>query len=406
MSTSTRTLALICGVFLAAGTMLSSMGPILPFLAERTGQDLATMSWIFTALSGGVVLTQPGFGPVSDRLGLRAVLVAGMILMGGAMLAASLTSSLAGLLVTTLLAGIGFGGVLAAGNVLVARLFANHSATALNGLNVFFGVGAILGPAVVGQAGARLGLPQAALWLGGGLILALSPLVLWLAVAPPTGQHHRKIVSGPTPHVSIWLIGLLLLIYTGTEIGFAGWVTVYIARSAGLAISEAALVASAFWLALTGGRVLGAALGMRMTARALLLTALCGLLAGAGLLALSVGGSSWLALAGVMLFGLSCGPVFPTAMALITAAARGGNSAAGLALGMGNSGGIMLPALMGMLLARYGPSAMVGMLLTCALMMLALGACALRVPAGGLKPPARFTKAAESASDRSLQRPS
>ena len=378
MSTSTRTLALICGAFLAAGTMLSSMGPSLPFLAEHTGQSLATMSWIFTALSGGVVLVQPGFGPMSDRLGLRTVLVAGMALMGCAVLVVSLSTNVIGLLTAALLVGAGFGGVIAAGTVLVSRLFADHRATALNGVNVFFGVGSVLGPTVVGQVGARLGLPQAALWLGGGIMLALVPLVLWLVTSPPAERPATEISGTATSPASVWLIGLLLLIYTGTEIGFAGWVTVYMARSAGLALTEAALMASAFWLALTGGRVLGAVLGMRITARALLLTALCGLLLGAGLLSLSVGGSYGFALAGVLLLGLSCGPVFPTSLALITAAARGGNNAAGLALGMGNSGGLVLPALMGLLLARYGPSAMVAMLVVCALAMLSLGVFALR----------------------------
>jgi fucose permease len=123
--------------------------------------------------------------------------------------------------------------------------------------------------------------------------------------------------------------------------------------------------------------MLGAALGMRLTAPTLLLMALCGLLAGAGLLMLSVG-SYWPSLAGVLLLGLSCGPVFPTALALITAAARGGNGAAGLALGLGNSGGLVLPALLGLTLARYGPSAMIGTLLAFAIAMLALGVFALR----------------------------
>lgn len=383
MLISTRTLALVCGVFLAAGTMLSSMGPILPALAARTGASLATMSGIFTALSGGVVLTQPGFGPASDRLGLRTVLAAGMALMGFAMLAASMAVGIVALLASAFLAGLGFGWVIAAGNMLVAGMFATHRATALNGVNIFFGIGAIIGPAVVGQAGARLGLPQAALWLGGGLMLALTPMLLWLAGSPAPGQPNPEVAGVPIPQAAIWPLGLLLLIYTGAEIGFAGWVTVYMAQSAGLAVADAALAASAFWLALTGGRILGAALGMRMTARALLLLALFGLLSGAGMLALSVG-NYWPSLASVLLIGLACGPVFPTTLALITAAARSGNRAAGMALGLGNSGGLVLPALMGLALARYGPPTMAGVILACALAMLALGAFALR---GAAAPP-------------------
>jgi fucose permease len=300
-----------------------------------------------------------------------------MALMSGAILMASLAGSLVALLAATFLAGFGFGWALAAGNVLVSSLFTKHRATALNGVNVFFGVGAIIGPAIVGLMGSRLGLPQAALWLGGGLMLALVPLVLWFAGSPTLSKPAAEDVAPPRRQMAALLIGLMLLLYTGIEVGFAGWVTVYMAQSTALAISEAALVASGFWLALTSGRMLGAALGMRLTAQTLLMASLIGLLSGVGLLVLSVG-SYWPSLAGVLLLGFACGPVFPTSLALITAAAQGGNGAAGLALGLGNSGGLVLPALLGLTLARYGPSAMVGTLLACALVMIVLGTLALR----------------------------
>lgn len=391
MSVSTRTLLLVCGVFLAAGTLLASVGPSLPFLAERAGQELATLSWLFTAFSGGVVVAQLGVGRASDRFGLRAVLGGGMAIMGAAYLGVSAATGLAAILSAAALAGLGFGGVITAGNVLVARIFADHSATALNGANVFFGLGSILGPVVAGQAGARLGLPQAGLWLGGGLMLALTPFILWLAGSPGApGRAGGEVGPAESP-ASIWPLGVLLLIYTGTEVGFGGWVTVYMTRSAGLSLADAALVAAGFWMALTGGRVLGAALGLRITPRALLLVSLAGMLAGAALMALGVG-DYWRSLAGALLLGLSCGPVFPTALAVITTAARGSNRAAGLALGLGNCGGLILPALFGLLLASYGPPAMIGVVLACTAAMLALSGVIL-TPTEGVRvaaPPSRL----------------
>jgi fucose permease len=371
-----RTLALACAVFLAAGTMLASLGPSLPFLAERAGQDLATLGWMFTALSAGVVAAQPAVGPAGERFGLRAVLAAGMALMGASMLGVSVARSLPALLGGTLLAGVGFGAVLAAGNVLVARLFARRSASALNGVNVFFGVGSIIGPAIVGLAGRRLGLPQAALWVGGGLMLALTPMVLWLAASPSGLAGHASPAADPQRPTRAWLLGFLLLLYTGTEVGLGGWVSVYMARSAALDPAAAALAASGFWLALTAGRAGGALLGLRLSPRALLLSTLSGLLGGAILLALGVG-SYGLSVAGVLLLGLACGPVFPTVLSVITAAAQGGSGAAGLALSLGNSGGLVIPALLGLLLARFGPPAMAGSVLLAAAAMLALGAVAL-----------------------------
>jgi fucose permease len=85
--------------------------------------------------------------------------------------------------------------------------------------------------------------------------------------------------------------------------------------------------------------------------------------------------------AGVLLFGLSCGPVFPTLLALVTAATRGRGTAASLVLALGNCGGLIIPALLGWLLNRYGPSSTSGMLLGAALAMLILFAATIRIKA-------------------------
>ena len=173
-----RMLALACGVFLTAGIILAGLGPTLPHLAHHVGYDIAALGWLFTAISAGVVLAQFGAGPASDHFGQRPVLSAGMLLMSGGAVGVTLGWSLAALLAGALLTGIGFGCVIAAGNTLVAGLFPARSAAALNGVNVFFGVGSMIGPVVAGVAGARLGMPQAALWIGAGLLIALAPTVL------------------------------------------------------------------------------------------------------------------------------------------------------------------------------------------------------------------------------------
>jgi fucose permease len=60
-----------------------------------------------------------------------------------------------------------------------------------------------------------------------------------------------------------WILAILLLIYIGTEVGFNGWLTVYLISGSSLAPASAALIVSGFWLALTLGRArrgVGAAL--------------------------------------------------------------------------------------------------------------------------------------------------
>src|SRR5580765_2341817 len=185
-TTTRRTLALACAVFLSAGVTLSGVGPALPLLALHIGQDIAVLGALFTAISLGIILTQFGAGMASARFGQRFVLAAGMLLMGSGGVSVTFGSSLATVLAGALLLGIGFGGILAAGNLLIGQLFPTRSAAALNGVNLFFGVGAMLGPAIAGLAGLRLGTPRTALWVGAGLLLALVPIVLIYAARPPT----------------------------------------------------------------------------------------------------------------------------------------------------------------------------------------------------------------------------
>src|SRR5262245_13872625 len=148
-----RTLILACGVFLAAGICLASLGPLLPYLSTHLGRDIASLGWIFTALSSGVMLAQFGVGFASDRFGQRPVLAVGMLSMGSGMFGVTLSQTLATLLAAAIVAGLGFGVVITAGNLLIARLFPTRGAAALNGMNFFFGLGSVLGPIVVGQAG-------------------------------------------------------------------------------------------------------------------------------------------------------------------------------------------------------------------------------------------------------------
>src|SRR5215213_8097056 len=216
-----RTLALACATFLAAGVTLSGVGPALPLLALHIEQDIAMLGGLFTAISLGIILTQFGAGPASVRFGLRFVLAAGMLLMGSGGIGVTFGRSLAILLAGALLFGIGFGGILAAGNLLVGQLFPTRSAAALNGVNLFFGIGSMLGPAIAGWAGLRLGAPQTAVWVGAGLLLALVPIVLSYTAQPPTQAAKQSAQERPQQRNTGWLLAIMLLIYIGTEVGFS-----------------------------------------------------------------------------------------------------------------------------------------------------------------------------------------
>jgi fucose permease len=367
-------------VFFAAGLTIAAIGPSLPALAAHSGADVAALGGLFTAFSGGVIIAQFAIVRASGRFGQRASLAASMLLMGAGALTIATAGALWLLLAAALLAGAGFGGVLAVGNTLVAQLFPERRAAALNAINLFFGVGSIVGPALAGVAGARLGTPQAALWAGAALVAALSLSVLRVATARTQAHASRPGGLGGGQPARPWLLSLLLSVYVGSEVGLGAWLTLYMITSVALAAPQAALVVSMFWLALTSGRTLAAMLGGRLSAQGLLMLCLAGLLLGAGLLAAGVGNLA-LTLAGVALFGLSCGPVFPTVIAMVSAGPQG-DALTSRALALGNSGGLLLPALIGLLLTRSGPASVGIYLLGAAGLMIVLAWLAVRPQPG------------------------
>lgn len=348
------TLALVCAVYAAAGTTLAAVGPSLPSLATNVGEDVATVGAQFTAFAGGTVLVQAVTAWAGERLGQRAVLGAGAALLGLGALAESLSPSLLLLLLGALLGGLGFGCVLSGGNVLVARLFAARGTSALNFVNLFFGVGSIVGPLLAGVGLAWRGAPELAMMIGGAFLLALAPAVF--LAAEPQGGAGRGRDAPPTPWGLVLLLGLLLLVYSGTEIAVGGWAALFLERGAGMAPAAAALAVSGFWLALTLGRGLGALVGFRVSAAGLLLAAL-GLLLVAALMLLASLGSQAGAVAALCLFGLACGPIFPTTLALVTRVTGGRGAATSMVLAVANLGGASIPPLLGLLLTGVGPRA-------------------------------------------------
>lgn len=391
---TTTILVAVSAIFLTAGATLAGIGPALPALAALARQDLAAMGALFSAISFGVVLAQFVAGPASDRYGQRVVIGAGLLLMGAGTLGVGAGLPFWLMLACGLLLGFGFGSLLASGNVLVARLFPARSAAALNGVNIFFGIGSIVGPALVGAAGRKLGAPQAALWGLAAALLLLAPLALrYVPALPPAAPPMREGRRGGRTAV-FWLLGLLLLVYTGTEVGFGGWITLYMMISVGMPPTSAALVASGFWLALTVGRALAAGLGMRFGSGALLAVSLAVALAGASLLVTSVGQLERTLVAAGML-GLAYGPIFPTVLAVVTRAAQGSSARTGIALVVGNCGGLLIPNLLGQLLAGGGPPSLAGFVLGASVAMIALSAAVALAHGGGarVQPPAPADRA-------------
>ncbi|HEY7983223.1 MAG TPA: MFS transporter [Ktedonobacterales bacterium] len=354
-----RILFVACLNFVTIGLLSAAVGPLLPTLARQTGSPLGALGALISALFAGALIAQVAGGPLNDRLGARPVLVAGLALLAAGAVGIAASHALPLTLLCGVVAGVGHGAIDLGTSVLVAVTFARRSVVALNLLNVFFGLGAAAGPAVVSFALDRWGTPLPALWLIVALAVPLAPLLAWLPLPPPatrtltTERAALAIYRAPL----LWLLAALVLLYVGLENGLGGWVAVYIQRTTALTLAQGALVASVFWGALTAGRMVAAIAGARLaalTSRTLLLASVATALLGA--LALVAGtGNAGVTVAAVALIGLGFGPIFPTVMAVTTGAFPDSpGRAVGVAQTAGSLGGIAIPWLLGLALLGFG----------------------------------------------------
>ncbi len=361
-SSSVRQLALACGVFFTIGWVAAAFGPALPDLARLTRANLATVGGLITTLFVGALLSQAAGGWLHDRWGIRPLLSVGLAGIVVGVSGVAMSHSIALTLLCGVITGLGHGAVDIGVSLFIALAFEKAGVAALNFTNIFFGLGAVAGPAAASFALARAGTALPALW-SAALLALVAFVVVQLTPLPAAQPASARVSSSALPHIrrrQLTLIGILaglFLLYVGLENGLGSWTTELTHRTTGQSLATGALLASGFWFTLTGGRVVGTYLGTKIAASRLLLLCAGGTTVAAALFLLSPLHPAFL-VAGIVLFGFSFGPIYPTAVALTAARfPQAPGPATSLVTSAGSVGGAILPWLQGWLLIQVSAMA-------------------------------------------------
>lgn len=365
-------------LFVNLGLVTSALGPTLPALAGQAGVDLDQISLLFTAHALGYLAGALLGGRLYDRVGGHPVQAAGLLLMALSIGLVPLVPSLWLLGALWLLVGLAGGALDVGGNTLIVWVHGRGVGPYMNGLHFFFGVGSFLGPLVVALVLSLGANAATAYW---PLALVLLPVAAWLvrlaSPAAPQDDEAAPAGSGPAatsgagapPPVArvpdgtiVALIAVLLLLYVGAEVAFGGWIYSYaIALELGSA-AGAAYLASAFWGALTAGRLLAIPVAARFRPRSILLVDLLGCLLSVGIILLWSGSAValWLGSLGL---GLSMASIFPTAITLAERRVRITGRVTGWFLAGASVGAMSLPWIIGQLFTAVGPMATMSVIL-------------------------------------------
>ncbi|MGI8551523.1 MAG: MFS transporter [Dehalococcoidia bacterium] len=345
------------GGMLLIGIYISALGPGLPSIAARAHVPLAQAGTLFTALFTGGLLVSIGSGHALDRIGRRPILVAGTLVHGLGCLALSFATNWPEALAGGVLLGIGDGTLVVAYHVVFADLARDGAGAALNRLNAFFGIGALLGPGVAALSLLAAGDIRYALWLvaaAQGCAALLLMIVPVPALPHVTGEGEAGRMRDLLRRPLVQLLALLLFLYVGLEVGLGNWTYTYLHERGGFGVATASLLTSGYWLSLTLGRALSPFALRRLSDPHFLLLSTLVAAGSAVALVLLAGWRPAGALC-ILLVGFGFGPIWPMAFAAGAGAFRqGSGTVSGLLATAGSIGGLLGPWLQGLLLLQHG----------------------------------------------------
>jgi fucose permease len=319
------------------GMIAAMLGTILPELSERFDLTPTQNGTIAFAQAIGLMVASLGVGPLLDTEGDKIGLVLGLICIAVALVALPKSGGYGTVVFLLFLLGIGGGIVVTGANALSSAASPEHRATALNLVNLFFGLGGLVTPFFAANL-FRKNSTRLCYAIAGFTLVALA-VQIFTAMPAPVGNATFVLADvGPIlGNPQLIMLGLFLFLYVGCEVGVWNWLPRHLIAQ-GIPESRALNILSlGFALGLLVGRVgvspilihvpaitvtLFASMAMAVTTLLMLRTSRPG--AAAAL---------------VFLAGLSMAPVFPTTLAIVsTAFPRYTGTAIGFAITCGWAG--------------------------------------------------------------------
>lgn len=300
------------------GMIAAMLGTILPELSERFHLTPTQNGTIALVQALGLIIASLAVGPLLDTQGDKVGLILGLACIAVALFFLPRSPGFTAILLLLFLLGMGGGIVVTGANALANSVGGEHSAIALNLVNLFFGLGGLTTPFIAANIfkknWVRLCYTVASLTVAALVVQAISKM------PAPTGNAKFLLADvGPIlGRPLLFMLGFFLFLYITCEVGVWNWLPRHLIAQ-GIPESRALNILSlGFALGLLIGRVgvspilahvspidvtLGASIAMAITTFLMLQTNKPGM-----------------AFVLVFIAGLSMAPVFPTTLAITGAA--------------------------------------------------------------------------------------
>ena len=307
-------LAAVTAIFVY-GMIAAMLGTILPGLSERFHLTPKQNGSIAFAQALGLMIASVGVGPLMDNEGKKLGLILGLALVALALLALPRSGGFGSIAALLFVLGLGGGVVVTGANALVSDVGAAHQGTALNLVNLFFGLGGMVTPFISANLLKR---DIVKLCYAAGIFAVVALAVQVAApIPPPTGAQSSGAgnVGALLGQPILLMLGLLLFLYVSCEVGIWNWLVQHLIAQ-GIPESRALNVLSlGFALGLLVGRVAVSPILISVPPETVTLAAAV-LMAVTSYVALNARDvkTAWIL---VFFAGVAMAPVFPTTLAIV-----------------------------------------------------------------------------------------
>jgi len=343
--------------FLANGMWLmviGLMGPSIPSIIVELDLSYSSAGLIFTLLSAGSLLGSLIAGVVSDFskrkllwMSLTTVLIAGLILVG-------FTPGYIALLCTVFFMSLFGGPIGAVGQSIMLQMFPEKRGKYISLSTMFAAGGSFLAPLIIALVLFLGGNWRSAFFTVAGFVLILFTWMLFIKLPETTAHHGSKtpfktIVSDK----SLLVVGLLIFLSVGVDIGFSYWLAEYFTTTVGFAAVYSSIAVSVYLCGVMIGRFSLSRYAHSARSGLVILT---GLAFSTVLLVIILNVPyPWLKLALCPFYGIGIGPLFPYLLAKGTGLYPGKSGAVtGILFAMMSLSGMVFPFLIGLIGTNTG----------------------------------------------------
>lgn len=343
-----------CFGILIFGMSLVTLGSVAPNLSQEYHLDKISSGALFSILPIGILVGSIIFGPIADRYGYKIILVlAGLVIFAGFQ-GIAYSGSLNVLRICVFLFGVSGGTLNGGANALVSDISDKNKSANLSLLGVFFAVGALGMPFVLGTLQSSFSFKQ--IVSGVGMIPLLATLIFLLTRFPEPKQKQKlpiREIKTLFRSDIILLVGFFLFCQSSYEGIINNWTTTYLTQKLSFQESKALYTLSLYVAGMAVMRIFIGGIFRNISSPRIMRLSFALLLAGCFLLWWSA--AHWVAITGLIFLGAGLAAGFPVMLGIIgDSFAELSGTAFSIVLTIALLGNMIVNFLMGVIAQKYG----------------------------------------------------